>query len=104
MTSYTSNPESNHCKMEGQDAVEIDPEIAAAMGFGSFGSQPKDKRKYHSENAYVDPSVSATGANSQTVVSAAKKATDEIDDDAPKDDSNQERGKHVTKNPSEATL
>ncbi|WPG98815.1 Hypothetical protein R9X50_00161200 [Acrodontium crateriforme] len=51
------------------DSFDIDPEIAAAMGFGGFGTQSGRKRKFD-DGAFVDsPSASANastgkGANS----------------------------------------
>lgn len=44
--------------MEGDGDMEIDPTIAAAMGFSSFGSKPGEKRKYNSNDSYVDPAIS----------------------------------------------
>jgi hypothetical protein len=35
--------------------MEIDPEIAAAMGFGSFGGAPK-KRKFGADDAFTNTS------------------------------------------------
>jgi hypothetical protein len=35
--------------------MEIDPEIAAAMGFGSFGGAPK-KRKFGADDAFTSTS------------------------------------------------
>jgi hypothetical protein len=49
------------------DDMEIDPEIAAAMGFASFGGATK-KRKLNVDEAVVDTAnkgKSATGSNSQ---------------------------------------
>jgi len=61
--------------MEDTDDMELDPEIAAAMGFTSFGNQPSSKRrKYNHNDAVTDGSNSnskakatshqPTGANS----------------------------------------
>lgn len=38
--------------------MEIDPEIAAAMGFGSFGGAPK-KRKFGADDAFTNASPKA---------------------------------------------
>jgi hypothetical protein len=38
--------------------MEIDPEIAAAMGFGSFGGAPK-KRKFGADDAFTSVSPNA---------------------------------------------
>ena len=38
--------------------MDIDPSIAAAMGFSSFGSKPGEKRKYNANDGYVDPAIS----------------------------------------------
>lgn len=51
------------------DSFDIDPEIAAAMGFGGFGTQAGKKRKFD-DGAFVDPASGKTdtsvgkGANS----------------------------------------
>ncbi|KAJ3940211.1 hypothetical protein N0V92_013926 [Colletotrichum tropicale] len=70
------------------DAADIDPEMAAFMGFASFGTQPAaKKRKYNHRTDAVAASDSATGANqvalaTRTPSSAAAAAgatnTDEI--------------------------
>jgi hypothetical protein len=44
--------------MEGDEDMEIDPSIAAAMGFSSFGSKSGEKRKYNPSDGYVDPAIS----------------------------------------------
>ncbi|KAK0380783.1 hypothetical protein CLIM01_01858 [Colletotrichum limetticola] len=89
--------------MDEDDSLAIDPEMAAFMGFASFGTQPAaKKRKY---NHRTDAVSSATGANqtalapraprpapsSTTTEDAAAPAAnaDEIDlDDDDEDDSN----------------
>lgn len=38
------------------DDFEIDPAIAAAMGFSGFGTAPNKKRKYNNDG-FVDPSI-----------------------------------------------
>ncbi|GAB1733453.1 hypothetical protein NU195Hw_g2288t1 [Hortaea werneckii] len=44
--------------MADQDDFEIDPAIAAAMGFSGFGTQPGGKkRKFDGGNAFVDPTI-----------------------------------------------
>ncbi|KXT13903.1 hypothetical protein AC579_2632 [Pseudocercospora musae] len=51
--------------MDGDGDFDADPDIAAAMGFGGFGSQTKGKRKFDSNNGFVSKAPSsATGANS----------------------------------------
>ncbi|KAK1986365.1 hypothetical protein LZ30DRAFT_582314 [Colletotrichum cereale] len=76
--------------MDDQDlAAEIDPEMAAFMGFASFGTQPAaKKRKY---NHRTDAVAAATGANQTALAARTPPAvppanTDEIalddDDDA----------------------
>ena len=42
------------------DDFDVDPEIAAAMGFAGFGTQSK-KRKYDNDDAFVDPSATSSG-------------------------------------------
>ncbi|KAM3414172.1 hypothetical protein BST61_g10831 [Cercospora zeina] len=57
--------------MDDHEDFAIDPAIAAAMGFAGFGSQNKQKRKFHhsdeddENDEFVDPGVWAkkTGAN-----------------------------------------
>jgi hypothetical protein len=50
--------------------MEIDPEIAAAMGFGSFGGAPK-KRKFGADDAFTsasqEPQQVASKANAVPV-------------------------------------
>jgi hypothetical protein len=49
------------------DDFEVDPELQAAMGFSSFGTQPNaKKRKYNHDDAVVsidDPRGKSSGAN-----------------------------------------
>jgi hypothetical protein len=40
--------------MDREDDMEIDPALAAAMGFSGFGVQPGKKRKYDND-AFIDP-------------------------------------------------
>jgi len=49
--------------------MEIDPEIAAAMGFGSFGGAPK-KRKFGADDAFTSASQT-TPKEPQQVASKA---------------------------------
>lgn len=57
--------------MEPKSDFEVDPALAAAMGFAGFGTQPSNlphKRKFASHDAFVDPHITAaasfgTGAN-----------------------------------------
>ncbi|KAK3706188.1 hypothetical protein LTR37_012889 [Vermiconidia calcicola] len=44
--------------MTDYEDVEIDPDIAAAMGFSGFGTQGGTKRKFDANAGFVDPSVS----------------------------------------------
>ncbi|KAF3805446.1 hypothetical protein GCG54_00002791 [Colletotrichum gloeosporioides] len=79
------------------DASDIDPEMAAFMGFASFGTQPAaKKRKYNHRTDAVAASDSATGANqvalatrtpSSAPAAASATSTDEItlDSDAEPD-------------------
>ncbi|KAF0325221.1 hypothetical protein GQ607_007548 [Colletotrichum asianum] len=79
------------------DASDIDPEMAAFMGFASFGTQPAaKKRKYNHRTDAVAASDSATGANqvalatrtpSSAPAAASATNTDEIalDSDAEPD-------------------
>lgn len=43
--------------MDGDDDFEIDPAIAAAMGFSGFGAQNKQKRKFDPNDGFVDPTT-----------------------------------------------
>jgi hypothetical protein len=45
--------------MNDEEGMEIDPAMAATMGFFSFGMKPGAKRKYHSNDGFVDPTVSS---------------------------------------------
>jgi hypothetical protein len=86
------------------DELEIDPEIAAAMGFGGFGSQTKQKRKFDPHDGFVDPSLanasSATGANSlptremkvQRTAPDADVPVPPVGDDGPSSDATVETG------------
>lgn len=60
--------------------MDVDPEIAAAMGFSSFGTQPSNKkRKYDHNDAVVDVAIGSaskqqsTGANSLQLGARQKK-------------------------------
>lgn len=62
------NPFHHHGKMEDLEPADIDPEMAAVMGFGAFGSQPSNKkRKFKHDQAIVAgaalPTVSSSGSN-----------------------------------------
>jgi len=47
--------------MSDNEDVDVDPDMAAAMGFSSFGAAPSTKkRKYNHNNAIVDVSSDAT--------------------------------------------
>lgn len=51
--------------MDSSDDFEIDPAIAAAMGFSGFGKAPNKKRKYDNDG-FIDPDITApqgTSAN-----------------------------------------
>ena len=73
--------------MEDNEDMEIDPAVAAAMGFSSFGSQPAKKRKFNPNYGFVDPTVPGTqqeskgkGANSTVLgVRIAKNAATPIE-------------------------
>ncbi|KAK4613812.1 hypothetical protein CLAFUW4_09026 [Fulvia fulva] len=45
--------------MDGEDDFEVDPAIAAAMGFAGFGTQPSKKRKFNKDDGFVDPEGNA---------------------------------------------
>lgn len=51
--------------MAEDEEMDIDPSIAAAMGFAGFGMQTAKKRKYDSNNTYVDPDVATAGSTSK---------------------------------------
>lgn len=46
--------------MEDDGDIEIDPAVAAAMGFSGFGSQPGKKRKFNPNDGFVDPAAMRT--------------------------------------------
>ena len=55
--------------MADTEDFEVDPAIAEAMGFSGFGMQPGKKRKFDTNDGFVDPAASASskqgkGANS----------------------------------------
>ncbi|KAF2147467.1 uncharacterized protein K452DRAFT_304295 [Aplosporella prunicola CBS 121167] len=72
------------------DDMEMDPEMAAVMGFASFGASKK--RKFHANDAFVEgqsdakrPKATGTGAN-MTEIGARKTSIDgapQPPDDAP---------------------
>lgn len=43
------------------DDFEIDPAIAAAMGFSNFGSASNKKRKFNDNDGFVDPDIAKGG-------------------------------------------
>lgn len=66
---YYNNNHAKPINMDDSEDFEIDPAIAAAMGFSGFGAQKK--RKFDADQGFVDPSFkqaqmaeSSTGANS----------------------------------------
>ena len=61
--------------MNDAEDMEIDPAMAAAMGFSSFGTKPGAKRKYHSNDGFVDPAVSSQTKSVERVQSSNNKAT-----------------------------
>jgi hypothetical protein len=51
---------------------EVDPAIAAAMGFSGFGASSNKKRKFNKDDGFVDPDIvtaahQSSGANSVAV-------------------------------------
>jgi len=66
--------------MDIAEDMEIDPAIAAAMGFSGFGAQPAKKRKFDSNDAFVDSETDqqhipqVKGANSMPLGIRGKKA------------------------------
>ncbi|KAK3680580.1 hypothetical protein LTR37_021157 [Vermiconidia calcicola] len=44
--------------MSDREDMEIDPNIAAAMGFSGFGMQGGTKRKFDANDGFIDPSLS----------------------------------------------
>ncbi|OCK96469.1 uncharacterized protein K441DRAFT_657131 [Cenococcum geophilum 1.58] len=61
--------------MDAWDDIDIDPEIAAAMGFSSFGNQLNNKkRKFNRQDTFVDASkLNSSGANSIQLGARQKK-------------------------------
>ena len=91
--------------MEGEEDMDIDPAIAAAMGFASFGTKPGEKRKYNSNDGYVDPAISSQVSNIRTSSSHADKVV-KMPTDPPtilKDDVGPSTAA-VPQRPAEATL
>ncbi|KAF9874480.1 hypothetical protein CkaCkLH20_08043 [Colletotrichum karsti] len=66
------------------DPSDLDPEMAAAMGFSSFGMQPSaKKRKYNNRTDAVASSSSATGANQVALAPRAPPTTTSTSTTAP---------------------
>ena len=62
--------------MDARDDIDIDPEIAAAMGFSSFGNQLSNKKRKFNQDTFMDaskPNSSGTGANSMQLGARQKK-------------------------------
>ena len=62
--------------MDARDDIDIDPEIAAAMGFSSFGNQLSNKKRKFNQDTFMDaskPNSSRTGANSMQLGARQKK-------------------------------
>jgi hypothetical protein len=52
------------------EGMEIDPALAAAMGFTGFGAQPSKKKRKFDNDSFVDPSIGrpqGNGANSTPI-------------------------------------
>lgn len=43
--------------MDPNDDFDIDPAIAAAMGFSGFGKTPANKKRKYDNDGFVDPSI-----------------------------------------------
>lgn len=49
--------------MDDPDSMEVDPALAAAMGFSGFGTQPQNKkRKFNTNEGFVDPEIGKSGS------------------------------------------
>ena len=92
--------------MEGEEDMEIDPSIAAAMGFSSFGSKPGEKRKYNSNDGYVDPAISTQDEDSATGSSHADKTINVVGNHVNNSENKEEilAATVTAKTPAEATL
>lgn len=57
------------------DDTELDPELAKAMGFSGFGTQPNKKRKFTHNDAVVEtaPKKEGSGANNTALGARGKK-------------------------------
>lgn len=62
--------------MVEEDDFEIDPAMAEAMGFSSFGMQPGKKRKFNTDDAFVAPRATTTQARKQHNVDSAMEPED----------------------------
>lgn len=62
--------------MDSGDDFDIDPAIAAAMGFSGFGKAPNKKRKYDNDG-FVDPDITAAppGTKANQLPLGERKAT-----------------------------
>lgn len=52
--------------MAENDDLEIDPAIAEAMGFSSFGMQPGKRRKLNANTAFLDPKATSSGGHGES--------------------------------------
>jgi hypothetical protein len=50
---------------DSEEGFDIDPAIAAAMGFSGFGAQASKKRKFDSNDGFVDPNISTASTQKQ---------------------------------------
>lgn len=89
--------------MDDEDGMEIDPAIAAAMGFSGFGTKPGDKRKHNSNEGYVDPAISSQVHKNESSPSKTHKAM-KMPIKTVKEPETEEPQGAVNRSPAEATL
>lgn len=63
--------------MDDADDMDIDPALAAAMGFSGFGTQPNNKkRKFNTNEGFVDPEIGKSDSKGKGKGKAATGAND----------------------------
>ena len=57
------DPEGSDLQDDVQEEFEVDPAMAAAMGFSSFGNNAPSAKRRKVDHAFVDPTPKLTGSN-----------------------------------------
>lgn len=75
--------------MDTDEDFDIDPAIAAAMGFGGFGAQKSQQRKFNANDGFVDPNLGKasaahrTGPNNMPLRDRKEKSAKVVSEDVP---------------------